>query len=194
MFHMGTLIDLLILCLLIFVFVDLSVCVSTASSDTYVTYQNWNCTRAATTGTDSVGTCTAWPQGNNAASKQTCTALFPTATPTSAPSGPSNRPTAAPTTAVFLPVAGAVYTGYMLEVSCDPRTGFKAATVTQLGKCIPTGNTGGSVFVYWMPATSTSSGHYVVNWYYNDVIYNALSNSYTVYPGDTSCPAGSWGG
>ena len=168
---------------------------SVASSDTYVSYKNSNCTGAATTGTDTVGTCSAWPQGNNAASKQTCTALFPTATPTAAPSGPSNRPTAAPTTAAFLPVPGAVYTGYMLEVSCDPVNGLKSATVNQLGKCIPEGNPGGSVFVYWMPATSSSSGYYVVNRYnYPDVMCNTLSNSYTVYPGDTSCPAGSWGG
>ena len=169
--------------------------VSADSSDSYLTYQYWNCTGTVTTGTDSVGTCSAWPQGNNAASKQICTELLPTATPTSAPSGPSNRPTAAPTSAIFLPIAGAVYTGYVLDVSCDPVTGLKGATVTQLGKCIPEGNPGGSVFVYWMPATSSSSGHYVVNHYnYPDVMCNTLSYSYNSYPGDISCPSGSWGG
>ena len=113
--------------------------------------------------------------------------------PTRSPTGPTIKPSSPPTP--FPSPAGAVYTGYKLDVACDGSSGqMTSASLNVVGKCIPQYNGPRSQFIYWVPSSGSNSwAHFVVNGY-NDAVCGSLSDSYTAGASDINCRVDTWEG
>ena len=122
-----------------------------------------------------------------------CSALAPTAIPTTAPSGPSYKPTPQPTTPrpTGLPtVAGAINTGYIVKTTYNEYTCSTVSSVTlyRLGACIVS-SIGSSSFKYLnYDANTFSSTGYVQVVYvgYSDGNCGTLSYTYNTNLGSSS--------
>ena len=157
---------------------------STATSDTYRTYKNSNCTGTFTTSTESSGTCSTWTNAKNVGYKQTCTALFPTAAPSTRPTGPSYEPTPMPVSASptnFPNAPGAIYTGYMVKPQYgDSQCSLQSMTQApfqQLGVCLKDWDnpSSQSYITYYVPTPRDwVAGYFVVN-HYSDAVCGIFS-------------------
>ena len=123
-----------------------------------------------------------------------CSALAPTATPTTAPSGPSYKPTPQPTTPrpTGLPtVAGAINTGYIVKTTYSDYymcSTVSSVTLYRLGACIISSTTSSYKYLNYDVARFASAGNVQVEYVgYLDGSCGTVSSNYYTNLGSSSC-------